>query len=338
MSMRALHVRRDSSSSIATSALRAIGRSWRHLFQLRPDEASFEVRGFPAGSAATQAQLEHVGETFIFGFNRALSAEEPAELREAVETVALEDRGFAVEGAAMGCAIADAVMLGGGRLRSWLESTAHDYTYLGHVGAGWALARVPWRRNAILRYLDPIHCWLAFDGLGFHDAYFRPRRIAAGWQRATDGYAARAYDQGIGRAAWFSSGGSVSLAAAAISRLDATRRGDLWTGLGLAMSYAGGATPRELQFALQAAANSRVALAQGGAFAAEARARAGYVPPCTHAAVRILTGLDVEAAVQLVRDVRQALPATATATLTNYELWRHGVQRALAIEGGTHYG
>jgi hypothetical protein len=294
------------------------------------------VRGFRVGSAETRARLEHIGETFIAGFNRALRAEQPTELREAFEAVAPEDRGFAVEGAAMGCAIADAAMFGGNRLRCWIACTTEDYSYLTHVGAGWALARVPWRRRAILRHLDPVHSWLAFDGLGFHDGYFHSRRIDAGWRRLTTGYAARAYDQGVGRAVWFSSGGSIAGAAAAIARLDAARHNDLWAGLGLAVGYAGGATAMELQLVLQAAPDARVWLAQGAAFAAEARAQADHVPPCTHETVRVLTGLDVEKTVQLVRRVRQSLPSTATETLPSYELWRLGVQHELASAGGTH--
>jgi hypothetical protein len=246
------------------------------------------------------------------------------------EAVDPEDRGFAIEGAAMGCAIADAVMFGGNRLRAWMACTAHDYDYLAHVGAGWALARVPWRRSAVLRQLDPIHGWLAYDGLGFHDGYFFSPRIAAGWRRLASGYAARCYDQGVGRAIWFSSGGSVARATATIARLHAARHIDLWAGLGLALAYAGGASENELQTVRHTAACARRSLAQGAAFAAEARARAGHVPHCTHDAVRILTGLDVERAVQIVRQVRQSLPSTVTAAIPSYELWRLGVQAALA--------
>jgi len=328
-----LHVSRALNTGLASRASRAIGQSWRRLFQLRAEEASFEVRGFAAGSVETQARLEHIGETFIFGLNSALAAAEPAELFAAVETVALENRGFAVEGAAMGSAIADALMLGGDRLRVWLQWTAQDYSYLGHVGAGWALARVPWRRQAILRHLDPVHGWLAYDGLGFHDGYFQPRRIAAGWRRLKTGYAARAYDQGVGRATWFSSGGDVARAAAAIARLDATRRDDLWAGLALALGYAGGASEMELRLARQAAGEARPALAQGAGFAAEARARAGCIPPCTREAVRILTGREVEQVVRLVRQIRAALPPSVTPTTPQYELWRLGVRQALASKG-----
>lgn len=332
MTMRILDLNYTATKKPA-QAWRRTGRIWGRLFLLSPELASFGVRGFPPGSQQTQGRLEHIGVTFILGFNRALGASGPDELQESIEAVDPAQRGFAVEGAAMGCAIADAVLLGGCRLQDWMQCTAQEYTYLSHVGAGWALARTPWRRRAILRHLDPIHNWLVYDGLGFHDGYFHPRRIASGWRRLSTGYAARAYDQGVGRATWFSSGGDVSRAAVAIAQFDAARSNDLWAGLGLALSYAGGASATELQLAREAAAQARPALSQGAAFAAEARARAGHVPPWTHEAVHVLAGLDVEDAVKLVRQARAALPATMIQTLPHYEVWRLRVQQALACEG-----
>ena len=56
------------------------------------------------------------------------------------------------------------------------------------------------------------------------------------------------------------------------------------------------------------------------------------VQPMAEPTTYALTGLDVEQAVQLVRRVRLSLPATATAALPGYELWRLGVQHALASE------
>jgi enediyne biosynthesis protein E3 len=312
-------------------------RQWRSLFALNPVVASHEVRGFYVGEGATRAQLERIGEVFIAGFNRALRADDPAEIRSGVDAADPDLRGFAAEGAAMGCAIADAVMLGGNRLRAWVDGTAGEFGYLTHVGAGWALARVPWRRRAILGCLDPVHRWLAFDGLGFHDAYFHASRIGSGWRRLRTGYAARTYDQGVGRAIWFIAGGSAERAIAVISRLDPARQSDLWAGLGLALGYAGGADRRALHHVARAAGALLPALAQGAAFAAEARARARHVPACSRAAVRILSGLDAEEAAQLVRGVRASLPPAETEGTPRYELWRIGVQSALRSAGGMRH-
>jgi hypothetical protein len=205
-----------------------------------------------------------------------------------------------------------------------------DYTYLVHVGAGWALARVPWRRRAILRASDQVHSWLIFDGLGFHDAYFTPARITRGWRRLTRGYAARAYDQGVGRGLWFAAAGDLDRAILAIASFQGGRQPDLWSGLGLALAYAGGASSQELSSALAAAGKFRAHLAQGAAFAAEAHARAGHTPIHTQDAVVVLCGCDAVAAVELVRRVRGQLPdGDLTDGTPRYELWRSHVQREL---------
>jgi hypothetical protein len=315
----------------------SIGGKWRGLFSLRTDAALFEERQFHSGDVAMRTHLENVGDVFVDGFNRALVAVHAAEMRKHLESIDVDFRGFAAEGVAMGCAIGDAVMLGGNRLRIWVDCTAGEFTYLTHVGAGWALARVPWRQRAILDCLDPVHRWLAFDGLGFHDAYFSSRRIASGWRRLRTGYAAQTYDQGVGRAIWFITGGSIERAIEVISKLDPSRHPDLWAGLGLALAYAGGADPAGLRLAVRAAGSAGPWLAQGAAFAAEARARADHVPAYTREAVKILSGLDSEDAVHLVRRVRASLHPSEDGGAPRYELWRIGVQQALRAAGGMHY-
>jgi enediyne biosynthesis protein E3 len=315
----------------------SILRGWRSLFSLSPAAASFDLRRFHAGDTAARARLERIGEMFIAGFNHALRRNDPSEMRDNLQTFQPDLRGFAAEGAAMGYAVADAVMLGGDRLRTWVDSTAADFTYLTHVGAGWALARVPWRRRAILGCLDPVHHWLAYDGLGFHDAYFSSRRIASGWRRIRAGYAAQSYDQGVGRAIWFLAGGSVERAIELISHLEPARRPDLWAGLGLALTYAGGAGPGGLRLAAESAGSARPCLAQGAAFAAEARARANHVPPHTGEAVQLLAGVDFGEAVRAVRKVRASLPPVERGETPRYELWRRGVRQALGPAGGARH-
>jgi hypothetical protein len=151
------------------------------------------------------------------------------------------------------------------------------------------------------------------------------------------GYAAQTYDQGVGRAIWFIAGGSVARAIELISDLQRARHGDLWAGLGLALTYAGGATPADLNLALEAARNRRTFVAQGAAFAAEARAQANHIPDWTSEAVRLLAGVDVGDAVELVRSVRASLPSVESGDTPRYELWRRGVRRALASAGGVRH-
>jgi len=193
-----------------------------------------------------------------------------------------------------------------------------------------ALARMPWRKSTILEQCDPVYAWLVFDGLGFGDALFSTARALQGWQRVRSGYAARTYDQGVGRALWFASGGCIDGLLASIRSLDKGRHADLWSGLGFALTYAGGAGKDELSAVIDAAGPYRAQLATGSAFAAEAHARAGFIPPHTEEAAASLTRLDASSAGQLVWRSRRELPA-ATAPLASspYETWRCNVEVAI---------
>ncbi|MES0175376.1 DUF1702 family protein [Mesorhizobium sp. M0006] len=302
---------------------------WRP-FLLSPLEASFERRGFASSSKERTAQLETIGGAFIEGYNKGLLAKGAAEVRLASMDVDPFFRGFAVEGSAMGVAVHDAFSLRRPVLPELLAEFAPDFTYLAQVGCGWAMARLPWRRAPILKALDPLLRWLAFDGMGFHDTYFKPRRIMSFWRRVSSGYAARAYDQGVGRAIWFVRGGSVEDAVHTIRRFPSTRQSDLWAGLGLAMAYAGCADRSDFRIALAAAVLNRGHFAQGIAFACEARARAGVPPRAADLAAMTVCDMSALELSERVRVAREDLSA-GDPDVPDYEVWRGRTSSSLTI-------
>lgn len=305
-------------------------RPLRRFLRLSPIEASFRKRGFTEADGSKRLALESVGETFISGYNLALAADRPDDVRQHLDAVVPARRGFAVEGAAMGCVIADALPFRNPSFADHVRMFEREFSYLTHVGAGWALARVPWRRARILASLDPVHFWLAYDGVGFHDTYFHHRRVLAGWRRKPpSSYAARAYDQGVGRALWFVTGGSVAGATELIGEFAAARRGDLWSGLGLAMAYAGPTDGAEIKAAFRAAGVYRRDLAQGVAFACEARARARHIPAHTELAANVVSGVSADELSSLVRYARTEL-SRGDADTPPYELWRRKVVAAMS--------
>jgi hypothetical protein len=165
-----------------------------------------------------------------------------------------------------------------------------EHVYMIHVGAGWAWARLRVDPTPRMRPLDPLLRWLAIDGYGFHEGYFHWRRYAAGAPcLRLNGYQHRGFDQGLGRSLWFVFGGDVERIAGAIAALAAERHDDLWSGVGLAATYAGGVDATELAQLKQRSAAHLPSLAQGAAFAAKARLRAGVVPIHVETACRILT-------------------------------------------------
>ena len=301
----------------------ALAHVRKQLFGLDAVEASFARRGFGPAEQACQERLEYIGVTFIAGFNAAMRAAGPDTVLEDLAPIPAEFSGFAVEGAAMGFALLDLVSPWRSRLFArYLAGTADAHTYMAHVGAGWALARTSptlmWR----LGKLDPLLRWLIFDGYGFHAGYFHHRE-SIGLQRRPSvlrGYARNAFDQGLGRVLWFVKGADAAGAAAAVSDFPDERRADLWSGIGLAVAYAGGADADGLQALIKAAGPHRAALGQGAAFAAKARERAGNPARHTELACQTICGM---AAVSAAAITDHALPTVGRNDNGEaYEFWR----------------
>ncbi|MGH8881603.1 MAG: DUF1702 family protein, partial [Stackebrandtia sp.] len=262
-----------------------------------------------------------------------------------LETIPTQFRGFAYEGAAMAFAIRDGLPLGGGRhVTEFLAGRADAHVYMVYVGIGWAMARLPRMRWPRADALDPLLRWLVLDGYGFHQAYFQTAKYVDGqYQRdrfpwpadVIGGYPNRAIDQGIGRAMWFVGGCDTTRVATMIDSFPERRRADLYSGAGLAATYAGGADESELHaFQAHAGVHGGV-IAQASAFAADARVRAGLVVPHTHVATQVFCGTTPERAAQRAQEVRpDAAELDAEGVLPAYEAWRRRVANEFVPSGG----
>jgi hypothetical protein len=316
-----------------------LGSLRRLLFAPSLAEVGFDRRGFPVRAAATaRRRLEAIPRAVVVGFEAGIEAGSHREIVWRLELVDAELRGFAYEGAVMALTIRDRVPLGRrGRTRDLLLGPARRHVFLAYIGIGFAMARLPRRLwSKVVPDLTgtpyyPALSWLAVDGYGFDRAYFDTRRWVDQqyvpppypWLGAP-GYFRRAVDQGIGRALWFIHGARPPHVAAAVARFAGHRRADLWSGVGLAAAFAGGADADGLIQLRGAAGHHTPDAAQGAAFAAKARTFAGPVPAHTETAVRILSGLSTAEAAELVDTAVAAGgdPAAAPA----YEKWRECVR------------
>jgi hypothetical protein len=303
------------------------GRLQRYFLGLSLDEATFARRGFRARDENVRLRLEQIGRTFLQGYHAALEEGDLEGLSSRLQEVAPESRGFAFEGAAMGLFLLDQLTPWRRyRLRAFLDGPGAPHIYMGYVGAGWALAQLGSNVSGALARFDPLLGWLAVDGYGFHQGYFHPRRSVAEQQtpRRLSGYSLRVFDQGVGRSLWFVEGADVARIGATIAGFPVARRPDLWSGIGLACAYAGGVDRHSIEMLTKIARANLGQLAQGAAFAAKARARAGIPSTHTDLACRILCGMPAEDAASATDVALVDLPADGV--LPSYEIWRQRIQ------------
>jgi hypothetical protein len=306
------------------------GRLRRRVFGISAAEASVSRRGFRVGNAVIRQRLERIGQAFLEGYHAALEEDELGTLGPRLGLIESEIRGFAFEGAAMGLALRDHLTpWHRDRLGAFLDGPGADHSYMIHVGAGWAFARLPWLRLDIRRplaRLDPLLRWLAVDGFGFHEGYFSWRRSVVRQEvpARLSGYARRAFDQGLGRSLWFVEGADVARIAMTIADFEPSRHADLWSGVGLACAYAGG-VERAAIGALRASAGAhRPQVALGAAFAAKARQRADNPADHTGLACEVLCEMTADEAARVTDDALEALPEDAA--VVAYEVWRRRIQ------------
>jgi len=317
-----------------------LGTLRRILLTPKLADVTFAVRGFPTERSTAVTHLEAIPESVICGFEWGIEQKTLWDVERRLETVTPELRGFAYEGATMAYTVRDAMAAGRGRkARELLAGPGAPHIFLTYIGIGFAMARLPrvlWKNVLPADIESPYHptmSWLAVDGYGFDRAYFSTKKWVDKqyvpptypWAGAPD-YFHRALDQGIGRALWFINGALPDQVADAVNRFPVRRRADLWSGVGLAATFAGGCDRAGLQRLWTSAGEYQQEVALGVVFAAKARHYAGHVPAHTRLATGALAGLSIDAAVALA-DRTAVLPADEGPGGTPaYELWRDRIR------------
>lgn len=314
----------------------------RLLAAPRPDRTASSAFGHPASPA--REHLDRIPRAVVVGFESALESRTETELVHRIDLLDPALTGFGYEGATMAWTILDATT-GGTRTRSLLRGPARNHLFLAYIGIGFAMNRLPrvlWRR--VLPDLDipPYHptlSWLAVDGYGFDLAYFTPATYVDATRRppvwpwlGSPGYFHRAVDQGIGRALWFVEGADVGRTAATVTRFAPGRRADLWSGVGLAATFAGPSDDVEYGALVDAAAEHAPQLGVGSVLAAKARVAAGHVPSYTRQAVQALAGHTPEDAAALADGTAVT---TGTPEIPAYDRWRGRIAEVVTTTSTT---
>jgi enediyne biosynthesis protein E3 len=302
----------------------------RSLLAISQKEASFERREFDCVDSMARAGLEEVLRVFISGYNLTLQTRDYELLAQRFETTF--DRhhvGFAYEGAGMCCALLDLLApRRTSRLRAFTDTAGRKHDYIATVGAGFAVARLPYGLRVLDRYLeklDPMIGWCVLDGYGFHQGVFHHRVFVDECKdppRALADYGKQLFDSGLGRSLWWVKGASPVLIRQSIDRFPEARRSELWHGVGVASAYAGGVGEEVLTELLELSGNCRADFLSGIPFASRMRQRGENASQSTDVACRLLLKMTADEAADLLVGYMDEISAQWTGT--RKELGRKG--------------
>jgi Protein of unknown function (DUF1702) len=278
--------------------------------------------------------FEPVARTLVDSFYTTIDHSRFSDLVPRLDSLAPELRGIAYEGAGMGLMLLDSLLPTRNRVQDFIAGPGARYRCLVYIGAGLVLPRVPRSARRYVERQDPLRRWFVMDGYGFYRGFFSWRetvnehRVPA----RLHGYARRAFDQGLGRSFWFSTGANVERIIATTSGFPAARQGDLWSGIGLACAYAAGVMDRTaIQRLLDAAGGFQPDLAVGAAIASVFREESGDPAPHTDLACDVIWHRPSSEVAALAGQASQPHPTGQDAE--PYEAWRqrlHGAWLASA--------
>lgn len=307
--------------------MRPLSVALHWLFGNNTARSVFRQPGF---SPQAWEKFEPVGVTLMEGFRLALDIQDLSKLAERLNHAPTMWRGIAYEGAGMGLATLDALGRERRRVVAFGAGAGQAHLYPFYVGVGLAYARLRIRPETRLVGLDPLLGWVTADGYGFHEAFFRRRRyvdLAQPAHRLTS-YGQRMFDQGVGRALWFSLGADPDLVARHVAVFAPQRRGDVWAGVGLAAAYGGGAGTAALERLCERATGHLRGIGRGAAIAAWGREHADNAASHTELACQQLIGLTSVAAAQVVSEAATGLPVVSSTPI--HRIWCDRIDTVLA--------
>lgn len=289
--------------------------------------------------AETEArkQLRLSSTSFIDAYNTSLEVDLSRKLFSILGTYDKSFRGFAYEGTGMGMAMLDYTGFSKRDRLSEFVETAPSYTMLAYIGAGFAIAVLNRDLEPSLASLKPLERWWAIDGYGFYCGIFR-------WEQTIEkqrlpkkikGYGQRAFDRGIGRSLWFRLNDDINEITRLIQTFPEHRRADIWSGIGLASTYAGGVEKVTLETVKAKSGPYKSHVALGSSMAAINRYYPDNIMEHNDLACSVYCGMTAENTAKLVVNTAESLtidPAEPVFTPQPiFETFREAVRSHLAL-------
>ncbi|NJR45939.1 MAG: DUF1702 family protein [Hyellaceae cyanobacterium CSU_1_1] len=277
------------------------GKIRRFVFGLPLINIENTWKNVPSVETATRQQLRSPVIAFITGFNTALEVSLSELLVGQLEGLNDNCRGFGYEGAGMGLAVSDYARQKN-LVATFLQGQGAKYPELIYVGVGCATAALKKDLEQKLPQIEPLQRWWIPDGFGFFTGIYK-------WEDSVEqqivpaqvkGYALRAFDRGLGRRMWFALSGEPEIIFEAIAKFPESRQADLWSGVGLASTFAGG-VERDTLVKLKELAGDYVSyVALGSAMAAKCRYTAGNIVYHTNVACSVLCRMTASQVAEIV--------------------------------------
>ena len=306
-----------------------LGKVRRSLFGIPSEETVFSRPGFAKDAIQ---RFQPVAHGLVAGYHATLEDSRFDVLIARMNEVDIELRGFAFEGVGMGLAALDCITPWKNRVNEFAEGPGAAYIYPFYVGVGLALARMRRNPEHYLERLDPVFNWVIVDGYGFHEGFFSYRRTIEEQvvTKKLSAYGRKVFDQGLGRAIWFSSGANVERVVRTIGAFPPERQAELWSGIGCASAYAGGADRPSIEAIYSLATPYRLQLARGAAIAAKGREQASNFASHTEIACEVFCNTSSATAANIAAIALENIPTDSSEPA--YELWRQGIQAQFAAQ------
>lgn len=237
--------------------------------------------------------VDNISSIFLDGYDAAMHTDMDR-LAKQLESLSYTERSIAGEGALTALASSDLTKQNNFAQVNRFSEIAGIQEAVKFQGIGSALSHLKINADVSEQHMREFWGWQTVETFGFNEAYFKwPVTIEQQFVPANiSGLAARAFDQGVGRAIWFISVAEPDLIATMINRFAPHRRPDIWSGVGLITGFWGMADERDLRSLLRRSSKNYSSLQQGVAFGSWIRYTTKDPKDFTDGASRIICQAD----------------------------------------------